>query len=66
MASSNGVANSTAVTVDLPDESLVELDELAKRKNISRTQALAEAIATTKYLSDAQKSGAKVVVKEPA
>ena len=62
----NGAAPSTTVSVDLPDQSLLELDELAKRKNNPRSQALAEAIATTKYLSDQQESGGKVVVKQPA
>lgn len=50
----------TKVEVELPDETLSDLDELAKKRKISRTEALVQAVATTKELSDRAPHGARI------
>jgi hypothetical protein len=48
------------VKIDLPDQALRDLDELAKKK-ITRTQALLESIETTKEIARRAPHGARIV-----
>jgi hypothetical protein len=50
----------TTVEVDLPEQTLRAIDELARRKGITRTQALTQAVATAKWIDDKAPNGAKV------
>ena len=50
----------TTVQVELPDETLRDLAELAKRKGISRTEALLQSVAETKRISDMAPHGARI------
>lgn len=50
----------TRVEIDLPDDTLRDLIDLAIRKNISRTEALAQAVETTKQLYDFAPQGVAI------
>jgi len=51
----------TTVQVELPDETLRDLDDLAKKKGITRTEALIEAVTTTRELVERAPNGARIV-----
>lgn len=48
------------VEVDLPDETIADLAELAARKGITRTEALVQAVRLTKVLADEAPEGAAI------
>ena len=50
------------MSVNLPEETVNSLRELAKSKGITMTEALRQAIANDKYLNDAQAEGSKILV----
>jgi metal-responsive CopG/Arc/MetJ family transcriptional regulator len=50
------------VSVTLPDETIRDLEELAKQKGISRNEALVQAITTVKSLVDAHESGKEILL----
>jgi len=49
------------VEVDLPEEVIRDIQDLADRKGISPTDALVEAVATTKSIADKAPHGARIV-----
>ncbi len=51
-------------TVNLPEESIQALEEIASRRGTSLSAVIRSAIATEKYFSDAKKSGAKILIEE--
>lgn len=51
----------TLVQVELPDKTLRDLDALAKKKKISRTQALIESVETTTEIAKRAPNGARIV-----
>lgn len=52
------------ISVDLYDEDIRALDEIAKRRGTSRTEALRGAIATEKFLRELFDRGAELYSKE--
>lgn len=49
------------VAVDLPEETIRDLEDLAERKHITRTEALVQAVETTKQIADRAPNGATIV-----
>lgn len=54
----------TKLTVNLPTEEMEMLKELARRRNTTVTTALRQAIMGEKFLDDAVREGAKVLLKK--
>jgi len=52
------------VQVELDDETIAALDDLAQRQGVTRTEALRRAVATVRYLAEKEDTGAKITVKE--
>lgn len=50
----------TKVIIDLPDQTLRDLEFLAVQKDITRTQAIEQSVATTKRLVEMAPYGARV------
>lgn len=55
----------TKISVNLSDEVLAALRELAARNNVTMTEALRRAISTLKFLQDAQSEGKSVLLRDP-
>lgn len=55
----------TKISVNLSDEVLNALRELAARNNVTMTEALRRAISTLKILQDAQDEGKSVLLRDP-
>jgi predicted transcriptional regulator len=54
----------TKLTVNLPDEAIEALRLLADERKTTMTEVLRAAIGTEKFLSDKERAGAKVLVRE--
>jgi predicted transcriptional regulator len=52
------------VQVELDDETIAALDDLAQRQGVTRTEALRRAVAQVRYLAEKEDTGAKITVKE--
>lgn len=52
------------LTVEISDEVEKVLRDIAKRRNVTLKQALGQAIATEKFLSDEIEAGAKVLLEK--
>jgi predicted transcriptional regulator len=55
----------TKISVNLSDEVLAALRELAERNNVTMTEVLRRAISTLKILQDAQSEGKSVLLRDP-
>jgi predicted transcriptional regulator len=55
----------TKISVNLSDEVLTALRELAERDNVTMTESLRRAISTFKLLQDAQREGKSVLLRDP-
>lgn len=56
---------SQKISMNLSDEVLEALREVALRDNVSMTEATRRAISTWKFLDDAQRSGKSVLIRDP-
>ncbi|QIK66838.1 ribbon-helix-helix protein, CopG family [Nocardioides sp. HDW12B] len=56
---------STKVTVNLSDDVVKTLKEMAQRDDTTMTEVLKRAIAVHKYLLEQQEAGNKIVVDDP-
>jgi hypothetical protein len=54
------------ISVNLSDEVLAALRDLAARDNVTMTETLRRAISTLKLLQDAQREGKSVLLRDPA
>jgi predicted transcriptional regulator len=55
----------TKLTVNLTDEALTALRELADKRGVTLGQALGQAIASEKFLQDEVSKGGKVLIEKP-
>lgn len=55
----------TKLTVNLTDEALTALRELAAKRGVTLGQALGQAIASEKFLQDEVSKGGKVLIEKP-
>jgi predicted transcriptional regulator len=55
----------TKLTVNLTDDALQALRELADSNNMTLGQALGQAIASEKFLRDEVKKGGRVLIEKP-
>ena len=55
----------TKITVNLTDDALAALKDLADKRGISMGQALGQAIASEKFLQDEVSKGGKVLIEKP-
>lgn len=53
------------ISVNLSNEVLDALHELAARDNVTMTEALRRAISTLKFLQDSQREGKSVLLRDP-
>jgi predicted DNA-binding protein len=49
---------------NLSEESLNTLEEIAKRKGVSKADIVRKAIATFKFLDDKEREGGKILIEE--
>jgi len=64
MATSLGTATATRLSVNLSREVAEALAEIARKHGSSITEAVRRSISTQKYVEDAHKRGAKILVEE--
>jgi cysteine synthase len=55
----------TKLTVNLNDEAMSALRELADKRGVTLGQALGQAIASEKFFSDETSKGGKVLIEKP-
>ena len=55
----------TKISVNLSDEVLVALRELAARNDVTMTEVLRRAISILKFLQDAQGDGKDLLLRDP-
>ena len=55
----------TKISVNLSDEVLAALRDMAARDNVTMTEALRRAISTLKLLQDAQREGKSILLRDP-
>lgn len=55
----------TKISVNLSDEVLQALREMAQRDSITMTEALRRSISTQKFLDDEQRAGRLILVEDP-
>jgi predicted transcriptional regulator len=55
----------TKLTVNLNDEAMSALRELADKRGVTLGQALGQAIASEKFFSDEISKGGKVLIEKP-
>ena len=53
------------VTVNLSDETIRDLREVADKRGITLTEAIRRAIATEKFVQDERDEGSKILVEKP-
>jgi Ribbon-helix-helix protein, copG family len=53
------------ISVNLSDEILDSIREIASRDNVTMTEALRRAISVYKFLDDAQRAGKSILVRDP-
>ncbi|MEU1165436.1 hypothetical protein ACFY0P_09255 [Streptomyces sp. NPDC001714] len=53
------------ISVNLSEEVLQALRDMAERDNISMTEVLRRSISTQKFLDDEQRSGKRVLLEDP-
>jgi predicted transcriptional regulator len=53
------------VTVNLSDETIKDLKEVADKRGISLTEVIRRAIATEKFVQDEREEGGKILVEKP-
>ena len=53
------------ISMNLSDEVLDALREVAARDNVTMTEATRRAISTWKFLDDAQRAGSQVIIRDP-
>ena len=53
------------VTVNLSEEDVEALKEIAARRGITLTESIRRAIAMERFVDEAQVSGAKILIEEP-
>lgn len=53
------------VTVNLSDETIRDLQEVADKRGITLTEAIRRAIATEKFVQDERDEGSKILVEKP-
>jgi hypothetical protein len=54
------------ISVNLSDQVLAALREMAERDDVTMTEALRRSISTMKFLTDAQRAGKAILVRDPA
>lgn len=54
------------ISVNLPEEVLKALREIAANDSVTQTEALRRAISTMKFLQDAQKDGKSILIRDPS
>ncbi|MGH8524911.1 MAG: ribbon-helix-helix protein, CopG family [Gammaproteobacteria bacterium] len=52
------------VTVNLSDETIEDLREVAKKRGITLTEAIRQAIATEKFVQKEREEGGKVLIEK--
>ncbi|TQC47006.1 hypothetical protein EEB14_22725 [Rhodococcus sp. WS4] len=52
------------VTVNLPNEDILRMSEMARKNATTKTAALVRAIRTTKFLDDQEDKGGEVFIKD--
>jgi predicted transcriptional regulator len=55
----------TKISVNLSDEVLQALREMAQRDSITLTEALRRSISTQKFLEDEQRAGKWILIEDP-
>ena len=55
----------TKISVNLSEEVLQALREMAQRDNITMTEALRRSISTQKFLDDEQRAGKLILIEDP-
>ncbi len=53
------------VTVNLSDETIEDLKEVAEKRGITLTEAIRKAIATEKFVQDERDEGGKILIEKP-
>lgn len=54
----------TRVTIDLPTNLIVQLQNIADKRNLSIRDAILRGLETDLYISNAENSGAKILIKK--
>jgi hypothetical protein len=57
-------ANGEKQTIELPEETVRDLEAIAARNGLSFGEALQQAIANERFIEDQQASGAKLLVEK--
>jgi hypothetical protein len=52
------------LTVNIPDETMKSIEQIASDNNISKTEAIRQIIDNQRYLHDAVKSGSKLILEK--
>lgn len=55
----------TKISVNLSEEVLQALKEMAERDSITMTEALRRSISTQKFLDDEQRAGKLILIEDP-
>lgn len=56
--------SATKVTINLTDENVKTVEELAIRRNLNKTTIVNQAIIVEKFIDDARDRKAKVIIRE--
>ncbi len=62
---SGSASKKVKVTVNLPEDTIAELRDLAKTYDISMTDAIRRAIHADAFFTKEEKAGKKILVEEP-
>ncbi|AGY58905.1 ribbon-helix-helix protein, CopG family [Gloeobacter kilaueensis] len=60
------MAEKKKLTVNLSDDALADLEQIAKAQGITLTEAIRKALATEGYLLRETKLGRKILVQDPS
>jgi predicted transcriptional regulator len=53
------------ITVNLPDEVVKAIEEMARSRGISKTEALRQAVSLSSFLDRERKEGARLLIERP-
>ncbi len=56
---------STKLTVNLPDQTVEAIQEIAQKRGTTVTEALKQVIESQRFLQDEIETGSKVLIKSP-
>lgn len=65
MEASVGTQQMQKISANLSAEVVDAIEEIARRRGVTKTEVLRHALATEKFIDDQQRNGARILIEDP-